>query len=466
MNKIKHFSLLVVVLISLAIKLQATETAFISVRDYGQFLNAMAMADPHGLSKDCASIVRFGEPGYYSYGVAAEKADEPMTGLNWLNAARYCNWKGISSKQAQEGSDGASKEDATEVGSYELKEGSFLSSNDAATLLLQPSSGIDLQLCCNHQRFSLVSSGVLTTAASGWGDDSDEGMSSWEAGGVVLTGAALLYYCCYYRPGQQEQARQEQRQAVTVIEALPDSSKNKIEVSLDQLSVEHYKQLVKERQTHPQDIVGVKVTTTDRRALRTISPSLIQRDKTSHLSGGLSNRGEGCTVYFNNSRADFKNALNTKFTSEVTQILQGLQTLQEQGPLRVSEVAASIEDAENIHKLITFHHREDSKMTSNINSRKEALRRFGLLDDGLGQWVNRPEGYGARIAQEALRGNGPFVYHVDAWQEQREIMYILRNHQKFENALRLRKALEQGLKSIEEINSSRESNRGGDSTDS
>jgi formylglycine-generating enzyme len=73
----------------------------VTAGQYCEFLNAVAKTDTYGLyhtSMDTAvdqfgcNIKRTGDPGGYSYSVAANWANRPVNFVNWGDAARFCNW--------------------------------------------------------------------------------------------------------------------------------------------------------------------------------------------------------------------------------------------------------------------------------------------------------------------------------------------------------------------------------------
>ncbi|MGA3170633.1 MAG: SUMF1/EgtB/PvdO family nonheme iron enzyme [Chthoniobacteraceae bacterium] len=78
----------------------------VTLQQYAEFLNAVAaQADPFKLYNSSVAytntnyviissqggILQLGEPGNYSYAVAGD-GKEPVTFVNWLAAARFCNW--------------------------------------------------------------------------------------------------------------------------------------------------------------------------------------------------------------------------------------------------------------------------------------------------------------------------------------------------------------------------------------
>jgi formylglycine-generating enzyme required for sulfatase activity len=77
---------------------------------YVEFLNAVALGDPHGLYTEAPlwdeyhGFVRLGEPGSYTYAVKPDAigegisgtnytyGDKPVVTIDWYDAARFCNW--------------------------------------------------------------------------------------------------------------------------------------------------------------------------------------------------------------------------------------------------------------------------------------------------------------------------------------------------------------------------------------
>lgn len=62
---------------------------------YGEFLNAVAAADPYRLyrtSMSTSGITRNGTAGSYTYSVTAALANHPVVHVSWFDAARFANW--------------------------------------------------------------------------------------------------------------------------------------------------------------------------------------------------------------------------------------------------------------------------------------------------------------------------------------------------------------------------------------
>ena len=89
-------------------------------RQYCEFLNAVAAADPHGLfdlqmgREPHGGIKRNGAAGGYTYEPKSGWENKPVTFVNWFDAARFCNWMHHGKPS---GPAGAS---TTEAGAYSL----------------------------------------------------------------------------------------------------------------------------------------------------------------------------------------------------------------------------------------------------------------------------------------------------------------------------------------------------------
>lgn len=87
---------------------------------YVTFLNAVADADPNGLydqlmtTSDRGGILRSGPAGTYSYFVKANFFNKPVVAIDWLDAARFCNW--LHNGQPN----GPQSPSTTEDGAYDL----------------------------------------------------------------------------------------------------------------------------------------------------------------------------------------------------------------------------------------------------------------------------------------------------------------------------------------------------------
>lgn len=93
----------------------------VTAAQYGQFLNAVAQADPYGLyhpamgeSGGCG-IQRLGSPGSYAYQVELDWANRPVNHISWARVARFVNW--LANGQPAGPQDATTTEDGT----YELK---------------------------------------------------------------------------------------------------------------------------------------------------------------------------------------------------------------------------------------------------------------------------------------------------------------------------------------------------------
>lgn len=87
---------------------------------YVTFLNAVAVSDRHGLYDAVMTtslrggIVRSGSSGSFSYSLKPNFANKPANGVDWLDAARFCNWmhNGMI--------DGPQDERTSEDGAYDM----------------------------------------------------------------------------------------------------------------------------------------------------------------------------------------------------------------------------------------------------------------------------------------------------------------------------------------------------------
>src|SRR3990167_1161206 len=71
----------------------------VTVRQYCDFLNAVAADDSHDLydeqiesDHESACIKRVGTPGNYTYSVIEGKEENPIVFVSWFDQVRYCNW--------------------------------------------------------------------------------------------------------------------------------------------------------------------------------------------------------------------------------------------------------------------------------------------------------------------------------------------------------------------------------------
>ncbi len=97
----------------------------VTAAQYGQFLNAVAKADPYGLynanmamvgrDRFGCGIIRRGSPGSYAYSVVPGRENFPVNYVSWGSAARFCNW-------LHNGQPTSGREDAaiSENGAYNL----------------------------------------------------------------------------------------------------------------------------------------------------------------------------------------------------------------------------------------------------------------------------------------------------------------------------------------------------------
>ena len=97
----------------------------VTLREYTQFLNAVAKEDPHllydqkmGAESGMGLIERVGEPGNYSYYFREEEGDASVLLVDLRSAMRFCNWKENGEQENPA---------TTEYGVYEMGEDKLLS---------------------------------------------------------------------------------------------------------------------------------------------------------------------------------------------------------------------------------------------------------------------------------------------------------------------------------------------------
>lgn len=96
----------------------------VTIKQYCDFLNAVAAADPHGLYdpamagvQNSAGISRSGSSGSYSYtpiNNAGDSSQRPVTYVSWFDAARFANWMANGQPTGAQGTE------TTENGTYNL----------------------------------------------------------------------------------------------------------------------------------------------------------------------------------------------------------------------------------------------------------------------------------------------------------------------------------------------------------
>ena len=69
----------------------------VTTAQYTDFLNHKAQSDPYGLYNTCmadapCSIQRSGSPGGYSYNVASDWANRPVSFVSYWDSCRFANW--------------------------------------------------------------------------------------------------------------------------------------------------------------------------------------------------------------------------------------------------------------------------------------------------------------------------------------------------------------------------------------
>ncbi len=120
--------------------LQATNV--VTVSQYTQFLNAVAVTDPHHLydpamggDPSVGNILRFGEAGSYSYGFVETQANDPVFYVGTEAGMRFCNWE----------SNGG-----TETGAYNISSSGEIVANPGSAYLLTSEEEINFTaLHCN-----------------------------------------------------------------------------------------------------------------------------------------------------------------------------------------------------------------------------------------------------------------------------------------------------------------------------
>jgi len=93
----------------------------VTTRQYTEFLNAVAADDTYGLynlwmwtDENSCMIQRSGEPGRYTYSVAADRVNRPVGSVSFWDACRFANW--LHNGQPT----GAQNAHSTEDGAYTL----------------------------------------------------------------------------------------------------------------------------------------------------------------------------------------------------------------------------------------------------------------------------------------------------------------------------------------------------------
>ena len=71
----------------------------VTVRQYGDFLNAVAADDPNHLYEERMEsdyegvcIKRTRTPGNYIYSMIEGRGEDPIVFVSWFDQARFCNW--------------------------------------------------------------------------------------------------------------------------------------------------------------------------------------------------------------------------------------------------------------------------------------------------------------------------------------------------------------------------------------
>ena len=114
------------------------EEHHVTVEEYCEFLNAVATSDSHHLYDECmgsdpdtACIIRSGTPANYSYSAVEGQGELPISQVNLLDKARYCNWL------EQGKPTGDQSAETTEDGVYTLNGDKIVAINAEATYLLK-----------------------------------------------------------------------------------------------------------------------------------------------------------------------------------------------------------------------------------------------------------------------------------------------------------------------------------------
>ncbi len=212
--------------------------SLVTVREYADFLNAVAPADYHSLYHETMSeIVRTGKAGEYQYEVREGTENLPITYVTWFDAARYCNWKEHGSPARDE-----MTPEVTETGSYTLNDGmtQFVMKNQGAHYVLprkeEDEFGVPT-LASNELGFYVVetiSGDALDVASFLAATHSDEGegtISTFDEVIGAITALALIGGGYAYRRAHlsSEQLQplalgEQQQRAVDLRNAARDSS--------------------------------------------------------------------------------------------------------------------------------------------------------------------------------------------------------------------------------------------------
>jgi formylglycine-generating enzyme required for sulfatase activity len=103
--------------VSYAYNISKNET---TIAQYAEFLNAVAKTDSYGLYSASMTtsyingISRSGVSGSFTYSVATDSGNKPITYVSWFDAARFCNWL----QNGQQTGEGAAL--TAETGAYTL----------------------------------------------------------------------------------------------------------------------------------------------------------------------------------------------------------------------------------------------------------------------------------------------------------------------------------------------------------
>lgn len=178
------FSLITALFVSTTILLSA-ETSIhkapflsktvVTVSDYCDFLNHIAVTDTHHLWDEKmatdlfgATIIRLGEPGNYTYHVLAGCEKNAVSWLSWFDKTRYCNWQYNRSQTLE-----PRQNNETEKGVYILSENEDLFAESILTNIIsalpfivedEVASDLDPSFARNGDTFTIAAAVVGTLA--------------------------------------------------------------------------------------------------------------------------------------------------------------------------------------------------------------------------------------------------------------------------------------------------------------
>ena len=104
----------------------------VTVAQYTEFLNAVAVSDPYGLYNEYmmggmegSLISRSGSDGSYTYTAVSGAENEPVRYVSFYDGLRLCNWMANGQGSA-----------STETGSYDMAEGNWVTRSTTASWVL------------------------------------------------------------------------------------------------------------------------------------------------------------------------------------------------------------------------------------------------------------------------------------------------------------------------------------------